>query len=134
MHQFITYLRDSQSVVFNSGQKMAVRAFYLIRALTKALTYYYIDRSLRHLLVAIENNWLEGPIGFLIKFLHCINFSTKSCNHHRPLIFATCIKFVIAIVLNKLYHFFRSSKFIISFQKDIFRLIANLLRRLVRNK
>ena len=48
--------RDSESVVFNSGQKMALRAFYFIRALTKALTYYYISRSQRHLLAAIENN------------------------------------------------------------------------------
>ena len=31
--------RAFQSVVFNSGQKMALRAFYFIRALTKALTY-----------------------------------------------------------------------------------------------
>ena len=43
-----------QSVVFNSGQKMALRAFYFRRALTKA--YYYINRSQRHLLAAIENN------------------------------------------------------------------------------
>ena len=48
--------RDSVSVAFNSGQKMALRAFCFIRALTKALTYYFISRSLRHLLVAIENN------------------------------------------------------------------------------
>ena len=40
----------------NSGQKMALRAFYFIKTLTKALTYYYINRSQRHLLVAIENN------------------------------------------------------------------------------
>ena len=48
--------RDSESVVFNSGQKMALRAFYFIRALTKALTYYYINRSQRRLLAPIENN------------------------------------------------------------------------------
>ena len=41
--------RASESVVFNSGQKMAVRAFYFTRALTKALTFYYIKRSQRHL-------------------------------------------------------------------------------------
>ena len=46
--------RAFQLVVFNSGQKMALRAFYSIRALTKALTYYYIKRSQRHLLAAIE--------------------------------------------------------------------------------
>ena len=48
--------RALQSAVFNSGQKMALRAFYFIRALTKALTYYYINRSQRHLLATIENN------------------------------------------------------------------------------
>ena len=52
----------SQSVVFKSGQKMALRAFYFIRTLTKALTYYYINRYQRHLMVAIENNRFRGPI------------------------------------------------------------------------
>ena len=41
---------------------MALRAFYFIRALRTALTYYYINRSQRHLLVAIENNRFGGPI------------------------------------------------------------------------
>ena len=54
--------RASESVVFNSGQKMELRAFYFIRALTKALTYYYINRSQRQLLIAIENNRFGGPI------------------------------------------------------------------------
>ena len=54
--------RDSESVVFKCGQKMALRAFYFIRALTKALTYYYIIRFKRHLLVAIENNRFAGLI------------------------------------------------------------------------
>ena len=49
---------SEHSVVFNSGQKMALRAFYFIRA----LTYYYIRRSQRHLLAAIENNWFGVPI------------------------------------------------------------------------
>ena len=53
--------RASQSLVFNAVQKMALRAFYFIRALTKALTYYYINCSQRHLLVAIENNRFGGP-------------------------------------------------------------------------
>ena len=48
--------RAFQSVVFNSGQQMALREIYFIRALTKALTYYYINRSQRHLLAVIENN------------------------------------------------------------------------------
>ena len=59
---YITFYRAFQSVVFISGQKMALRAFYSIRALTKALTYYYINCSQRHLLAAIENNWLGVPI------------------------------------------------------------------------
>ena len=59
---FLLFNRASQSVVSNIGQKMALRAFYHIRALTKALTYYYINRSQRHLLVAIEKNRLGGPI------------------------------------------------------------------------
>ena len=50
-----------QSVVFNTCQKMALRAFYFIRTLTKALSYYYINRSQRHLLVAIENNQFGEP-------------------------------------------------------------------------
>ena len=61
--------RESESVVFNSGQKMALRTFYFIWALTKALTYYYINRSQRHLLAAIENNWFGVPIG-----LPCLAF------------------------------------------------------------
>ena len=54
--------RAFQSVVFKSGQKMALRAFCFIRALTKALKYYNINRSRRHLLTAIENNWFGVPI------------------------------------------------------------------------
>ena len=53
--------RSFQSVVYNSGQKRALRAFYFTRALTKAIIYYYINRPQRHLLVAIEKN-IEGPI------------------------------------------------------------------------
>ena len=49
----------------NSGQKMALRACYFIRSLTKAPTFYYINRSQRHLLVAIENKLLEGPIDLI---------------------------------------------------------------------
>ena len=48
---------DSESVVFNSGQNMAVRALFLI----KLLTCYYIKRSQLHLLAAIENNWFGVP-------------------------------------------------------------------------
>ena len=56
------FYRASQSVVFISSQKMALRAFYFIRTLTKALAYYYINRSQRHLLATVENNRLGGPI------------------------------------------------------------------------
>ena len=45
--------RASESLVFNSGQKMALRAFYFI---TKALRYYYINRFQRHIFAAIANN------------------------------------------------------------------------------
>ena len=58
--------RASQSDVFFNGQKMALRAFYFMRALTKAITYYYIDRSQRHLLVVKENNRFGGPIPSVI--------------------------------------------------------------------
>ena len=51
-----------QSVVFNSGQKMALVAFLLIKTLAKALTYYYINRSQRTLLATFEKKQLEGPI------------------------------------------------------------------------
>ena len=61
-YQGANWNRDSGSVVFNSGQKMALRAFYFIRALTKAQAYYYKSRSQRHLLAAIENNWFGVPI------------------------------------------------------------------------
>ena len=60
-HFFTIFNRAFQSVVvFSSGQKMALRAFYFIRAQTKALKYYYINRSQRHLLAAFENTWLGG--------------------------------------------------------------------------
>ena len=48
--------RDFQSVFFNCGQNMELTAFYFIKALTKAITYNYINRSQRHLLATIENN------------------------------------------------------------------------------
>ena len=48
--------RIFKSAVFNCGQKMALRAIYFIRALTKALTYYYTNRPQRPLLAAIGNN------------------------------------------------------------------------------
>ena len=78
--------RASQSVVFNTGQKMALRAFYFIRTLTKALTYYYINRSQRHLLVAIENNRFRGRIvwrAMLVK-IRMINGLTNIINSYFP--------------------------------------------------
>ena len=44
--------RAFQVVVFDSGQKMAL----------KSLTYYCINRSHRHILAVIENNWFRVPI------------------------------------------------------------------------
>ena len=38
---------------------MVLRAFYFIRALTIALTYYCINRSQSHLLTTIGKNWLK---------------------------------------------------------------------------
>ena len=64
--------RAFQSVVLNSGQKMALRAFYFMRVLTKALTCYYISRPQRHLLAAIENNPLHW------KAFYCVNDSAES--------------------------------------------------------
>ena len=54
--------RGSQYIVFNSGQKMELRAFYFTMTLTLTLTYYYMTRSQRHVLTAIENNRLDGLI------------------------------------------------------------------------
>ena len=48
----ISQALNKEKIVFNCGQKMALRVFYF----TKALTYYYINRSKRHLLATIENN------------------------------------------------------------------------------
>ena len=59
-----------QSVVFNSGHKMALRAFYFIITLTK---YYCMNRTQRHLLAPIANNWLEGPTK-QVMWLQCYCF------------------------------------------------------------
>ena len=59
------HIRAFQLVVLNSGQKMALRAFYFIRTLTKALTYHYINHSERHLLAIMENSWFESPIVYI---------------------------------------------------------------------
>ena len=74
---YIACNRAFQSAVWNSGQKMALRAFYFIRA----LTYYYINRSQRYLLVAIENNSFGGPIEQKVASsrwqMHCFMFSRR---------------------------------------------------------
>ena len=49
---------------------MALRAFYFIRTLTKALTYYYINRSQRYLLVANEKTRFGGPIEYSVLFYY----------------------------------------------------------------
>ena len=54
---------------------MALRTFYFIRTLTKAPTYYYMNRSQRHLLDAIENNRFGVPIHSLFSWAPiCQNF------------------------------------------------------------
>ena len=62
--------RNFQLVVFISGQKMALRAFYFLRTLTKALIYDYINHSQRHLLVLCSTNDFQY-------YEHCcVNFWT----------------------------------------------------------
>ena len=79
--------RASKSVVFNSGQKMALRAFYFTRILTKALTYYYIIRSQHHLLDAIESNRFVGTIVLNLfgNIVHCtVENNVVSIRVNRP--------------------------------------------------
>ena len=47
-----------QTVFFNSGQKMALRAFYLQEKIINVYIYY-IKGSQRYLLAGVENNGLE---------------------------------------------------------------------------
>ena len=54
--------RGFQSFVFNSGQKMALRAFYFINFLCPYVDILLHKAILAPSLVAIENNWLEAPI------------------------------------------------------------------------
>ena len=55
--------RRNQSFVFKSGQKMALRAPYVVICLCTGLVdIYEVKRSQRHLLAAIENNRLVSPI------------------------------------------------------------------------
>ena len=56
--------RASQSVVFKSGREMVLRVFYFTR--TKALTYYHINRSQRHLLTT--SNW-KALFCYIVKVL-----------------------------------------------------------------
>ena len=62
-HVSMAYLfnRAFQSVLFNSGQKMALRSFYF-KITETALTYSYTNRSQRHLLTANQNKQFRGPI------------------------------------------------------------------------
>ena len=71
--------RALQSVVFNSGRKMALRAFYFIRTVTKALTYNCINRSERHLLVQLIGKayWISSVIVFKINHIYRVNISFK---------------------------------------------------------
>ena len=50
--------RGLWSTLFNSSQKMALRAFH------------EVQRSQRHLLAAFENNWLGAPIERYLEYSH----------------------------------------------------------------
>ena len=77
----VLYNRASQSVVLTTGQKMALRPFYFIRTLTKALSYYYINRSQRHFSIAIENNRFGVPIDLLAaKFCRKLPYRLHTIN------------------------------------------------------
>ena len=52
--------RAFQSVVFNIGQKLALRAVYIVICLSS----FEVKCSQRHLSAAIEDNRLQGPIHF----------------------------------------------------------------------
>ena len=53
--------RGSRSVVFNKGQMMALREFYVAGPVSN----YVVKRSQRHLLTEIENNGLGARKKFL---------------------------------------------------------------------
>ena len=57
----LVHKKRVETVVFHSVQKMMLRKFYVIRT-NKASD---ISQSQCHLLDAIKNNWLEGPINLL---------------------------------------------------------------------
>ena len=69
-----------KSVAFNSDQKMALKALYLIIHITITLTYYYLMLSAPSF-AAFENNGLEAPKIRLewedLVFVSTINF--QSC-------------------------------------------------------
>ena len=71
VESFLKYLSSSpsnfscnrafQSIVYNSDQKMVLRAIYFIRAYS-AITYYFKTRSQRHLLAASVKKLIERPV------------------------------------------------------------------------
>ena len=60
--QKLTMIRASQSVVFNSDQKIALRAVYVVICQSFCQISYDVKRFQRHLLAGIENDRLGGPI------------------------------------------------------------------------
>ena len=66
--------RRNQSVIFNNGQRMVLRTFYLINVHKSLLwKYYYIRCSQSHLLATFENKRLVSPlIKTLIEYFSAI--------------------------------------------------------------
>ena len=62
LHCGVVLNRASESVVFNSGQKRALRAVNVVICQSFCQSSCEVKRSQRHLLTAIENNQLGGPI------------------------------------------------------------------------
>ena len=51
------FIRGFQSAVFNRGQKLVLKVFYVVICQS-----YYEKSSQRYLFAVIENNWLEAPM------------------------------------------------------------------------
>ena len=80
----IMIMRASQSVVFNTGQKMALRAFHFIRTLTKALTYYFINRTVRN---AIKWGSVKSISNWFLKVSNVLICSLSLCNSYDDISF-----------------------------------------------
>ena len=67
------FIRGLRSVVSNSGQKMALRAYYFINVHSHFTTQSAL-RSQSHFLAAVENNRSKAPITTFDNWYHCIYF------------------------------------------------------------